>query len=611
MHVEYTFDYTAEDFETEAPYKAVLAVASPFERDILLDKLAAYAKDTAGINFKKLYRSFLESRKRSENTYVADGTTGFTGQPIALACGKWRCDDFGVMRDSGYGEELVACPHPILPVERLVNIDTGEEKIRIAYSKGKHWRRQIVPRITLSSATKIVELASGGVSVNSENAKLLVRYLSDMEMLNYDDLPEIRSVGRLGHIGDNEFSPFMENVAFDGDQSFKELFSSVRSKGKVSRWKEAAKECRRDSVTARLMLAASFASVLVQPLGCLPFFVHLWGGDSGTGKTVGLMLAASVWGNPALGKYVQTFNGTVVGFEKTAEFLNSLPLCLDELQLTKDGRGRQNFNVYQLAQGVGRTRGNRSGGVQQTPTWRNCILTTGESPITSASDGAGALNRVIEIECNADHHVIADGHRISGIVTENYGFAGRAFVKKILEEGVMEEIKKRYDELFRELTKSDSTEKQSMAAALLVLADELVTEWIFHDGAPLALSDIQAFMKTRVAVSVGQRGYDYMCDWVTTNANRLRRGEQDTGDVYGYIDGNVAYVVRHVFLRAVEAGGYSPAALLSWMNSHDLLITRGKNRTVARRIAGTPTECVAMKLPTMDDGAEESDDTYI
>ena len=86
------------------------------------------------------------------------------------------------------------------------------------------------------------------------------------------------------------------------------------------------------STTARVILAASFASPLLEVLGALPFFVHLWGVDSGTGKTVALMLAASVWGDPAVGAYIKTFDATVVGHEKTAAFLNHLPLCLDELQ---------------------------------------------------------------------------------------------------------------------------------------------------------------------------------------------------------------------------------------------------------------------------------------
>ncbi len=607
--METLFTYTAEDFDTEIPYQAIFDIKSPFERDVAIEKLTVYAK-RLGVNFKKLYKSFLETNKRGEKRIVADGMTEFTGQPMSLNCGQWRCDDFGVSRDGQFGVEEYACPHPVMPVARLVNVDTEEEKIRVAFSKGKRWRTQIVPRVTLSSSSRIVDLASIGISVTSENAKLLVRYFCDMETMNYDELPEERAVGRLGYIEDYGFSPYMDGLSFDGDKEFKNLFNTVKSKGKVSDWKSAAIECRKDSVTARLMLSASFASALVEPCGCLPFFVHLWGVDSGTGKTVGLMLAASVWGEPSLGKYVQTFNGTTVGFEKTAAFLNSLPLCLDELQLTKDGKKRQDFNVYQLAQGVGRTRGNKTGGVQKTPVWHNCILTTGESPLTNTSDGAGAVNRVIEIECTSDSFVVKDGHRIANILSVNYGFAGKAFVKKLMQDGVIDKVKRRYADLFQELSQIDSTEKQAMAAALLLTADELVTKWIFHDGDPLQPSDVIAFMKSKEAVSSGKRGYDYMCDWVTTNANRLRRGA-DVGDVFGFVEGNVAYIVRSVFINAAEQAGYNTSALLSWLNANGLIITRGKNRSVSRRVAGTPAECIAMKLPTAPTEDDEPESDYI
>ena len=164
------------------------------------------------------------------------------------------------------------------------------------------------------------------------------------------------------------------------------------------------------------MLAASFASALIKKIGGLCFFVHLWGVESGTGKTVALMLAASVWGNPAIGQYVQTFNATQVGHEKTAAFLNNIPMCIDELQLSKDSHGRSKFDVYQLSQGVGRTRGTKSGGIDKTPVWDLCILTTGESPLTSDNSGAGAVNRVIDIECKAKDAVIKNG------MEESYSF---------------------------------------------------------------------------------------------------------------------------------------------------------------------------------------------
>src|SRR5699024_1414806 len=117
-----------------------------------------------------------------------------------------------------------------------------------------------------------------------------------------------------------------------------------------------------------------------------------------------------------------------------------------------DAKGRTQFDVYKLAQGVGRTRGNRSGGVDMTPTWRNCILTTGESPLTGTASGAGAVNRVIDIECKAASVVIRDGMRISGSVKRNYGFAGKRFVGELYKPGVISKVDERYRELFRALS---------------------------------------------------------------------------------------------------------------------------------------------------------------
>lgn len=601
--------YTRDDFATDAPYRAVLAIESPFERNLAIDAMTAAAKAVGVTNFKRLLKAFKEAQ--TPTTYYEDGITSFTGQPLELACGKWRCDDFGVARDGVYDEE-VACPHPILPIERLVNVDTGEEKLRIAFSKGRRWRELIVPRKILASATKIVDLSESGIGVTSENARLLVRYFSDIENINYDRIPEKSSVGRLGYIEGEGFSPYIDGIVFDGGEDFKRLYASVQSKGSGKSWLAVATECRNMSLAAKIVLAASFASVLVQPLGGLPFFCHLWSGESGSGKTVALMLAASVWANPALGEYVQTFNGTSVGFEKVAEFLNALPYCIDELQLDRENRGGQKFNVYQLAQGVGRTRGSKSGGIQRTPTWCNCMITTGETPIVKDSDGAGALNRVIEIESSADDAVIQDGPRVVELLKRNYGHAGRAFVNRIYgDPKVMQQLQERYTCLFQELSHSDTTEKQAMAAALIITADECIARWYFHD-APITVKDIQTVLKRKSEVSVGKRGYAYMCDWVAQNSLRMQRGIE-SGEIFGLIEGDVAYIIRTVFNKAAQDGGYSPQVLLSYFKQRGLIEAPKapqKGTTKMRRINGNPVHCVCLRL-AYENNADEDDPELI
>lgn len=595
---EWTFE--KEDFLTPAPYEALYKFhKEPFVHATKMAELAAYAERMKFRGFKAMYKRYVESLKVQSGTVYIDNVTSFTGQPLELNAGDWETDDTGIFKKNGFNDEM-ACPHPIMPIERLVNIDTGEEKLKLAFRKGAIWRKIIVSKVVLANSNKVTELAGSGISVTSQTARAFVSYISDLENLNYDIIPERKSIGRCGYIADEGFSPFVEGLIFDGDANFKGMFEAIRSRGSVEKWLEMAKQVRGMSLTARILLAASFASPLLDPLNCLPFFVHLWGVDSGTGKTVALMVAASVWGDPTIGAYVKTFDGTTVGLEKTAAFLNNLPLCLDELQLAKDLKGRTNFDVYKLAQGVGRTRGNRSGGVDLTPTWKNCILTTGESPLTGQAAGAGAVNRVLDIECRSSQAVIRDGMRISGIIKRNYGFAGRIFVEELYRPGVLERVTERYRQLFQQLNDMDTTEKQAMAAAAIILADELACEWIFQKSEqPLTVEQISEFLASRAAVSAGDRGYQYLCDWVTQHSNQLV-GRSDTIEVLGALDGNRAYIIRSVFERILQDAGYSTAAMISYLKQEHLIETRGRNNTKGKRINGIPTECFCLLLPAVD-----------
>lgn len=605
MSEEWSFE--KDDFLTTTPYEALYAYhKEPFTHAAKMEELAAYSVSKGFKGFKTMYKKYVESLKAQSGTIYIDNVTNFTNQPLELNAGDWEADDGGIFKKNGYNDE-VACPHPIMPVERLVNIDTGEEKLQLAFRKGTIWRKIIVSKTVLASSNKVTELAGSGIAVTSQNARAFIQYISDMENMNYYLIPEKKSIGRFGYIPDEGFSPFVDGLIFDGDANFKAMFQTVRSRGSETKWLETAAEVREMSTTSKIILAASFASVLLEPLNCLPFFVHLWGVDSGTGKTVALMVAASVWGDPAVGAYVKTFDGTVVGMEKTAAFLNNLPFCLDELQLAKDSKGRTTFDVYKLAQGVGRTRGNRSGGVDLTPTWRNCILTTGESPLTGTASGAGAVNRVIDIECKSAQAVIKDGMRISGAVKRNYGFAGRKFVERLYQPGVIDQVSERYRELFRILSDRDTTEKQAMAAAAIILADELACQWIFGGTQqPLMIEQISEFLASKAAVSAGDRGYKYLCDWVTQNSNKLcGRADNPNVEVFGALESGRAYIIRSVFERILQDAGYSTAAMISYLKQENLIETRGRANTRGKRINGIPTECFCLRLPAVDLDDEE------
>lgn len=608
------YEFTYDDFLGDKPYETLYAyfgIPTVMKREVI--KMQDNAKRVKFRNFMVLWKDFLElkEKERKQQLSVVPNQTSFDDQMLELSCGEWEASDWGIFRRGRDGSVETACTHPIMPVERLVNIDTGEVKLKLAYKRpgrDKKWQTIIVGKDTVTD-TKLLNKALSvvGISVNQKTAPVLMEFLTEIEDKNYDAIPEAKSIGRLGYISGEGFSPYVENLVFDGDASFRHMYHAVRESGSATEWYKTALECRKMSVTAHIMLAASFASPLLSIVGALPFFVHLWGGESGTGKTVALMLSASVWGDPALGEYLHTFNGTQVGQERTAAFLNNLPMCLDELQLTKNGKGQSNFDVYQLAQGVGRSRGKRTGGVEALSTWSCCFLTTGESPITSASSGAGAVNRVIDIECTAGNAVIRDGNRISTALKLNYGWAGRLFIDKLYaDDKTLEQVKEIYREMFRRLCEGDSTEKQAMAAAAILTADILATEWIFQDDSALTVEEIAEFLATKASVSAGARAYEWLVDWVYENQNHFYHdGIEPVGSTYGMYDEEFAYINQKSMCDALESAGFSCVAVKSYLRTNNLIEVRERGFTKTKHFPDqTKKECIWLKLPVETDDEE-------
>ena len=117
----------------------------------MLTLMCSYAKSVGVSNFKKLYAQYTTSLKQAIADVYVNNATDFSGQPLELDAGDWQCDDYGVSIKTGFGDEQ-ACCHPIMPIERLANIDTGEEKIVLAYSKGKKWRTVVVSKDIIANA---------------------------------------------------------------------------------------------------------------------------------------------------------------------------------------------------------------------------------------------------------------------------------------------------------------------------------------------------------------------------------------------------------------------------------------------------------------------------
>lgn len=546
-----------------------------------------------------------EMKKQEHSPSLVENWTNFTGPYDNMRCGLWIASDKGVYAQKEGGLEDVACYHPILPIERLKNLETGDEQLKLAYKRNKRWEEIIVPKDLVATASKITALSKRGVAVTSENAKLLVRFLSDVENMNDNEIKVQYSTSKLGWIK-NGFIPYDTEIVFDGDSRFKQVFESIEQRGSREAWYEHVRKLRETGrIEIKFMLAAAFASILIGPLGALPFIVDLWGETEG-GKSVTLMLACSVWANPDESQYIGDFKTTDVALEARADLLNNLPMMLDDTSKTSS-RIRDNFEgiVYDLCSGKGKSRSNKELGMNRENRWRNAILTNGERPMNSYVTQGGAINRILEVECG--EKVYQDPQETAELIKKNYGFAGREFVDAIKRIG-FDEVERLQKEIQHEIHDDEKMQKQSISLSIVLAADRIATDYLFQDGQYINLDEAAQVLVDRNELSDNERCYQYILSEVDINGAKFDPDSQ-TNEKWGLLEHGYAVIYNNVFDSICRKGGFSKKAFLSWADKNGLLQTQGGQLTKVKKTEGRSMRCVFLKRdPSIDEDGFQSAD---
>ena len=607
-------EWKLEDFTTPAPYEWLYSHKdNKFLLNQLLAKAQLIAKAVKFPAFIRMWQSYVESMSPSASI-MGDYETVFPRQPVQLKSGKYICDEYGIRYTGRMGEEIEVCSHPIMPVQRIINMDTGEEKLQVAFMRGDlnkaPWKNIIVSKDVTASSQRIISLAKSGIAVNSENSKELVKYMTDMESKNYTELPSQNSTGHMGWLPDGSFAPYCKEVVYDGESpEFTRMYQDIREHGDENIWMDLVKQVRSGkSVPARIALAASFAAPLISLMGALPFFVHLWG-TQGCGKTVGLMLGASVWGNPTVGRYIKTFGGTKVSQELYAAFCGNLPIFLDELQVIAD-RKLYDDTIYMLCEGVSKGRGAKEGGLQLQRRWSTVIMTTGEMPIVQGNSGGGAAVRTIEVNYGGEP-LFEDARYVANTLKENYGFAGQKFVDLLKNEKTIEALKSIQKKYYNILS-GDIQDKQLLSASILLAADKLATLAIFKDNKALTTDEIKPYLITREQADINYRCYQWLIGYIAGNPRRFDSVENNNGEVWGFQEGNVTYIIRSQFERILQSMGFSVGAFLTWAKRYRRILvddygsgSSNQRLTKRKRIGGQSVPCVALITEVEEEKKEQ------
>jgi len=548
-----------------------------------------------------------------------DGITNFepdqTGKGYDnLYCGSWIATEDGVMSQESSKANQTACYHPILPIKRMWNAETSEEQITIAFKRSGFWREITVPKELIANSRRITDLSKYGISVTSETSKLLVKFLADVENYNDDKIPLIQSSSKLGWHG-KEFLPYDKLIAFDAALKFPQIIQAIVEHGSYDIWLDHIKKIRASSyVEPRLALAASFSSAIIKFLNIASVIVDFWGMTE-AGKTVMLMIAASVWACPDEGLYMGDFLTTDVELEVRSDMLNNLPLILDDTaKMRKNIRDNIEQVIYNLSSGSGKKRSNKELGSERVRTWKNAVIVNGERPLNSFAEQGGAINRIIEVGLSTER-LFENPQITAETVRNNYGFAGKIFVDclKEIDSKEIRTIHSKYRDL---LTTDETMQKQVLAMAAILTADELATKYIFHDDKALTANDVKAFLTNRQQVSDGVRCYEYILGLYEEKGQHFN-SQHDMVDQWGEIDytDGVKYLNFYVnaFTEQLRIAGFSRKSFTSWAKREGLLrCNNGEKKDVyTKRISegtnadGPYQRFISIRMVDLDEYEEE------
>lgn len=449
--------------------------------------------------------------KKSKESKIESYSYFFEEENKSYDTGNWMLSEYGVIKRIN-GIEMYAAYQLIIVTKRYINIEDDIEKFELTYYDDGKWKRKNIPRAMLSSANSVSKLVNYGISIAPSNANNFCNYINDFYNLNMDKIPTIKSISRLGWVDDNfdKFLPYTDsNIMCDSEGEYKKIIDNFTSRGEYEIWLNEIEKARKN-INVRLYTDASFASPLIKILGINGFLVHLYG-DRGKGKTVSLMTAMSIWGNPQLGKLTNSINNTMFALECRAEFLQNLPFSGDELQNIDTKEINNDALIYMVSNGSGKGRGDKDRTLKRQSSWNLIMMTTGEIPITNDTSRSGCKVRCIEIENNNEMYEGIDLMEFAENIKSNYGFAGKKFIEYVIKLG-RKYIFDKFEAIKKDIMKladSKLDAKQLNSVSVLKLADDLARECIFTEE-EISNEKILSLVKEEEEINIALRAWNFV-----------------------------------------------------------------------------------------------------
>lgn len=188
------------------------------------------------------------------------------------------------------------------------------------------------------------------------------------------------------------------------------------------------------------IMTVGFGSPLMKFTSFDGLTFHVGSSESGTGKSVSLEMAASIWGHPT--RYMVGKDTSGVAMQQRLGLLNSLPLICDEITQ----KNRKDFEwfpgfVFDMTDGKGKER--MEGGANKervnTTYWSTIALVSSNTHImdyfsSRKHSSQGEIMRLLELQMNKRLETPADlDDALKNYLPRNYGVAGAKFARYIVD----------------------------------------------------------------------------------------------------------------------------------------------------------------------------------
>ncbi len=560
-------------------------------------------------------------------TRLADTCPGSPDDDLLVQL-PWAVEPDGVWRQKATGDRVRVTHAPIIITALARSLDnSAEEHVTLSWRRGNAWASKTIPRGQMCDARALIGMSAFGCPVNSENGKEVVAFLTALEAANLDRLPTERLTSHMGWQADDTFLLGDVQISRDGVASCIDGGAAARCVAEAGGRSVGAEFCRSGTFEewVSLMTAvahyprvlgglyAALSAVLLRIFG-QPGFVFEWAGETSSGKTTALRVAASAFGKNTPSQQetlVRSWNITHVGLERTCAVQPDLPLFLDESQQWSGRPEALAGAVYMLANGTGRVRGTKAGGTQEVAQWRIVTLSTGEKQLGAFAPGSGGDKaRVLSLTQQPfgppsaeTRHLVS---RINRTLDNQYGTPAFMFVQWVAEH-------RRDWPLWRE---RHAAEAERLAALYpdnrvagrlaSAFAAIVVTADLIHEFLSLPWDHRPALESVWADIAAGLTDADrplaalaFLYQHAVSHERQFHRaGIDDPVPHQGWLgtidtDGTV-WFIREQALKLLNAEGYPGKATLQSLAARELMDIGSDGSGKAKRVHGKSVRCVSI-----------------